>query len=1082
MAIKLTCPGCRDAVVADEADRGKTIKCGTCWTDVPVPSSSVAQVKAVPVAKAVPAAPIAKAAPLPAGPKKATPLPAAAPLPAAKPVVASALPATSPLEPKEKSTKAEPAKKSRFKERDRARDDEDEDDTPRGNAKKGGPGVLIAFICIGAVMLLGVAGGVAVLVMNSQPTAAATTGGAPTLPKIEPPGGGFNTLPRNPGGDFNPGGGPGIEQNPNPPQPPPPVKPPVPRPQGWAEFRGKDFTCDMPGPVSKEPAKFNFAAREVSGLTYSAAEPNNAIKVTVKELNLPPGTSATSGAFVAAAFGLLEADLKRDPNGRLVSGNPGVDFSAAGDGFESALVAVSVGTKNAFLFRVQWKANTPASEEKRDNFLASLNVLLEGEQPVVRRPGERLDPNEVKPITVPWVKLENKDGFEVQLPPGAKKPERHVLELENRIGYLGGNKWVTDDGDVKYHVFVHDLPAGQLDLDLHKLAKPLVHSVFPYEVQGRGEDATVDGKKATRWDVREFNGNITHGVSVRVGFRVFTLFVTGMNNNKGATVNDRQDRFLSSIKITFDPKTHNLYADEPDWVAMKGTTGFTALIPRQATNASEFKPFFFDEAPKGREWKAELDGILYQVMVVDFSPRPGRNQLTDKNPQDLVDHLTNKRPASGPDKSKLGTLTADAYTVKAGFGDHSAHLRFAMNGRLVYVAKTSRAGDWNNRCGDKEFEDKTAKFFDTFRLGEGVIAQGGGGGGDAGGGPTGEFVKVPDTKVQPFWAGVFLPQAKEFMTFGVKDASARPLVRGVVRRYSLPDFKLKATYETPSPINRVSADEANGRLFAATVREAADAKQPEKDNFLAVGEVQQYDLFKLTDGSLANQEMVRPVNTVVPSNAAVRISGLEASPDGSAVYVSALTISGKTFRGKLVKWDTATRKLQSDISTDSAIGGLALSADGKKLYAIERVGDGTRMSGNLIVVDGPAWKRATTVPLAGLPVDVAVRSERAAVVVSPAQGQFKLLVGPADGDLPETVPVGELNTVRFTPGGTKLLVSAGGQASGLTLFDVEGGMTPKLTQRASAGELSGMFVISPDGKLAVMNTGPVLDLEKSKGK
>lgn len=1097
MAIKLTCPGCRDAVHADDSDRGKKIKCGTCWTDVPVPAPvQPAKAAPLPTAKAVPATPVAAAKPVAsaspsptAGPKKATPLPAS-PSPA-KPVVATPLPATAtqpaaPASPKTKAKDDEPAsKKSRFKERDRGRDDDDDDDdTARTKKKGGGGGVLIAFICIGAVMLMGVAGGIAVIVMNNgSGSAAATTSPtttSPVPPNLNPPvgGGGIPIPQRNPG-DFNPGGP--VDQNPFP-QP----KPPAIRPQGWAEYKGKEFTCDMPGAVSKGPDKFNFATRDVTGTTYAAGEQNNAIKVTVKELLLPAGTSATSTAFVAAALGVPEGDLKKDPAGRLVSGNPSVEYTAAtADGYENAIVAVGVGTRNAFLFRYQWKPNTPTADEKRDNFLASLNVLLEGEVPVVRGgPVGGQDPKQVKPITVPWKPLENKDGFAVSVPPGARS-ERHILDLQRNGVRVSGKKWAVDDEDVTYHAFFHDLPPNALETDLKAIADPLVKAVFPHGIHEQ-EEAKVDGKPAVRWVIRHFHGGLTHGVSVQVGYRVFTLFVTsrhGIYQRADATVQDREDRFLNGIKITFDPKTHNPYADEPEWVAMAKAIGFTALIPRQATSSSEFKPFFFDEAPKGREWKADVDGILYQVFVVDFSPRPGRNNLTNKTPQDLVDHLTNKKPESGPEKSKLGNMNADGFTVKVN-GDQLAHLRFVANGNLVYAAKVSRSGDWNSKCGDKEFADKTARFFDAFRLGEGVIAPGGGNPG-GGVGSTGEFAKLAEAKVLPFWTGVFLTQKKEFLTFGVKDPNGRP-VRGVVRRYSVPDFKLKATYETQSPINRVSVDETNGRLFAATVQLAADAKTPEKDNLIAVGDVQQYDLLKLTDGSLTEGERVSATNVLQSSNSAFRVSGLEAAADGSAVYISGVTVTGKApqlaYRGKLLKWDTATRKMQEDISTDMPVWALTVSADGKRVIGVERSMDPVKAVGNVIVVDGPAWKKLTPVPLLGVPSDVAFRGDRVAVVVSGGQAGGRLLVGPVDGDLSETTPGGDISYVRFTPGGTKLLVSAGGQASGLTLFEVDGAKPPKLTKLVAANELGGQFVVSADGKIAVMNTGAVLDLEKSKAK
>lgn len=1081
MAIKLTCPGCRDAVQADEVDRGKKIKCGTCWSDVDVPPAPVAPAKAAPIptARAIPAAQVAGVPPVasatPAGPKKATPLPVETP---ARPVVATALPAAQakPAEAKRKAREDEPeGKKPRFKERDRDRYDDDDDDRPRAK-KGGGGGVLLAFICIGA-MLLGTAGAIAVLVMNNQPTAAANT--SQTTPTDSGgPAPNFNpNPPRNPG-DFN------LNPNPN----AIPVAPPKAlRPAGWAEVRGKDFSCDMPAGVAKEPAAFTFATRNVTGTSYSAGEQNNAIKVTAKELTLPVATSATSSAFVAEAFGVPEGGLKRDA-GRLVSGNDGVEFKATtADGYENVFLAVGVGTRNGFMFRFAWKPGTADAADKRDSFFASVDIRAEGDVPVARPdPFGRPDPKVAKPITVPWKKLENKDGFSVEVPPGGKKPERHVLELENRNGLLTGRKWTTDDGDVMYHIYFHDLPPGQEDMDLKKVAKPLVAAVFPYNLQGEGEDTKVDGKAATRWDVREFNGNITHGVSVRVGFRVFTLFVTGMHNNKGATVIDRQDRFLNSVRIMFDPKTHNPYADEPDWVPMTKTTGFTALIPRQATTSAEFKPFFFAEAPAGKEWKADVDGVLYQVYVVDFALKPGvkRNDFSNKTPADLVKHFTQSEQVhEGPDqKAKLGTLPAEGYTLKQ--GDSYSQMRVAVSGQLVYVAKVNRHG-WDKKVGDKELADKTARFFNTFRLGEGVIADNGGMGGGAAE-STGDFAKVPDARVLPFSAGVFLTQKKEFLTFGVKDATAKP-VRGVVRRYSLPDFKLKATYETPSPINRVAADEMNGKLYAATMRDAADAKVPERENVIATGDVQQYDLKKLTDGTLADAEQLRPVNTLSSAAAAFKVSGLEVSPDGSAVYVSGVTVSGKgaqqTLRGKLMKWETANGKFAADIATDSPLWAMDLSADGKAVVVVERTTDPARPFGNVVVVDGPGWKRTATIPVTGAPNDVAVRNERVATVTSVGPGQGRVLIGMADaGELTETTPGGDVTYVRFTPGGTKLLVSTGGQGSGLALYDVGTVKPPKLTKVASATDLGGLFIISPDGKMAVMNTGTVLDLEKSKAK
>jgi hypothetical protein len=312
-------------------------------------------------------------------------------------------------------------------------------------------------------------------------------------------------------------------------------------------------------------------------------------------------------------------------------------------------------------------------------------------------------------------------------------------------------------------------------------------------------------------------------------------------------------------------------------------------------------------------------------------------------------------------------------------------------------------------------------------------------------------------------------------------------VKGVVRRYSVPEFKLKATHETASPINRVAVDETHGRLFAVTVRDAEAAMNPERDMLITSGEVQQYDLAKLTDGSTGEGELLRPVQVLNGYSTTFKVSGLEVTADGSAVYVSGVVIGGTkakpTYRGgRLMKWDVASGNFATDISTDQPAWALAVSADGKKVVALEKSLDPARPGGGLVILDGPGWKRTGSVPLTVTPNDLSVRNDRAAVVANVAPGVGKVLVGPLDRDLAETDAGMEVSYLRFTPGGTKLLVAAGGQQIGLTLYNVTAGPSPRLTKTAFSGELGGLFVLAPDGRFAVMNVGAVLDLENSKAK
>jgi hypothetical protein len=1061
MAIKLTCPGCWGAVEAEDADRGKTIQCGICGSDMSVPPAPAAKAAPTPTAKPLPTAPVA-----PSGPKRATPVTAARPV--APPRKAA------PAAPGRKRRDEEPEGGTRrFKERDRDGydDEDDDDDHPRRADKKGGGGVLIAVIGIGAVLAVGALGAVAALVMNGQPTAATT---APTQ--------------SNNAGDINSGA-----INPN------PIGGNQPRPgglraDGWVEFRGgTNFRCDMPVAVQSSPTKYEYATHTVSGTTFTSAEGNGAIRVTVKELARPANVSGTNEGFVAWAFGLPLGLLVREPAPRPVGKHRGVEYTGrTADGYENTFLAVAVG-RSGFVFRYQWRADAPGGAQKRDDFLASVTVSLPPEPVMLDDPLAK-ESKEPKAITKAWRAVETKHGFSVALPDGVVKDERSEIDLGGQLGHASGRHVTIDDGEATYHVFYHDLSPDQAKVETKWVAQAAVRSQRLDDLQGE-EAATVDGKPAVRWVVRRL-GQASLAAGVRMGDRVFTFACARSPalefRYNLPTVLDRQERFFNAIRITYDPKTHPPYAAEPEWVPMATTVGFTAPIPRQSSVVNDYNPFGFTsngpkgkewDAPKGKEWKADIDGITYQVFVVEFAVPPGvkRNLLVDKKPADLVKGFIDGRMPEGPDtKAKLGTVTADGYVLKNISQEVNSHLRVVRVGTLVYVAKTTRTGD----CGDKEYADKSAKFFASFRFGEGGVALPPAEAGVAGG-LGGEFERPLGVIVESFWAGAFLPEKKEFVTFKAGGGFS-----GVVTRYSYPDFKRLAIYMLAKPVHRAVVDEKNGKLYVATVR-SNDTAISQQDAAMLIGDIQVYDLGKLTDGSLADKEQVKPVSTLIPASATFAVSGLEITADGSALYVSGVVIGGTkakpTYRGKLLKWDTTAGKLAAEIATDSALRALSVSADGKTVVAVEQL-VGPTGGGNLIVFDGPGWKRTNSIPLSGTPSDVTVRGEKVLSVTTTAPGSARLVFG-AEGTPTELDAGGSAHYARFTPGGTKLLVSAGMRSEdgltmnvGLTLYDVAPGKPVKLTRAAFDRNLCGLFVISPDGKLAVMNSGAVLDLEKSKAK
>ena len=169
MSIRVQCPGCTEITSAEESDRGKTIKCGACWTPVYIPAAEVGVPK--------PATALKTAILLPQ-------------LPAAKPATASALPilaavakaiptaviVAAPVAPSPKSREKQ-SDKDRYKPRNRDDDrDDDEVGIRKSDEKKGNAGLLIG-LGITALVLVAGCGGLGWWMMSGPSSASATSSG-----------------------------------------------------------------------------------------------------------------------------------------------------------------------------------------------------------------------------------------------------------------------------------------------------------------------------------------------------------------------------------------------------------------------------------------------------------------------------------------------------------------------------------------------------------------------------------------------------------------------------------------------------------------------------------------------------------------------------------------------------------------------------------------------------------------------------------------------------------------------------------------------------------------------------------------
>ncbi len=1095
MPVKLKCPACTDAVFAEDADRGTTIKCGTCWADVPVPKAEGSGVVPPPAAKPLPAkplpptaAPVAKALPVPG-----QALPAAAPV--AKPVPAQPVqPATlNPVGGNRYGSRRDDDKPERDKPKYKTRDyDDDDDDRPTRTTSGGGggKGVLIAFICLGLVLAIGVAGA-AYLLLRGTGDETTDTGPAPGDNGGRVAGGGNNNFQNpfdppkpkvggDPGrGDFNPFGG-GIDGGGG--------KPPANK-GGWVNFRGKGFELLAPARMTKGDHKFQHDTQNFTGDKYEARE-GDGLEVHAWEIGAQQVVKHFTPEFVAACTFNDAGNVKRVEGVReMPHGHPGIVFTTKEINHENGVVLMTAKDTKVYVFRIRWKNAVADGERKKEDFLASIRIVegrFDDDQLAVKPKPPRVpdfgDPVKPKPVEKPWEVVEAKSGFSVLAPAAFRgaKPEPFLVEPQQGVR-VSGRKFSAEDDQFLYLVAYFDLPKDY-DPDLRKL---LVHPVVPhFNSVSDTEAVKVDGKDGVKLDLRQAHGLMQRGLGVKLGYRqfCFAVFAKDVFHKDDPTLQERTDKFLNSVKLAFDPKTADPYADEPRWVPLAKAVGFGVLVPKNATAVTDKQAGFGfgADVSNGKEYSTDVDGITYQVTVHLTTPK--------LSAQKIADGLRGGETILNNEQVKVNGLAFEHYELKHFFG-HPILFRAAAVGNTVFTLKVLRSEAFGKQVGDKEFADKAAKFLNSFRTGTGSVTEDAG---KAGGGEmarVGELAQVAAGKVRPFWAGTFLPTANEFVTVGTRDPNANP-PGGVIRRYSVPDFKLKATYHLNMPAHRVAADEKGGKLYLAMVSTPVDAQKPEREAAIVAGDIHVYDLKKVLDGSVGELEQLKPLSVLTVGGSFTQVSGLEVSPSGDALFVSAVVTTGtkvkQAYRGKLTRFDTASGKSADLPSCDFPVWAIKLSADGRRLAILERPIDPTGVvkGGSLALVDAVNWRRVKSVPLSGTPLDVAYLGGRPAALEN-AGGTVRLVVAEPDGENNEVPVDGDPLYVRATPDGKRVLLAAGLPANGLGVYTLDAAKPPKLDKKAAAGELGGtalggLAAISPDGKLAVLNCGVVIDLEKTK--
>ena len=1024
MAISLKCPGCGEPVVAQDSERGQSVKCGTCWTSVPVPTGTA------------PAAAVAKPATRTLTPVSAVVKPATA---SAKPIAAAvakaipviavpvvAMPVTA--KPALKATSKASKEKLRFQDRE---DDEEEDDGDEAPKKKKGMGLLIG-LGAAAVILVAGCGGLGWYLVGQSTTVASST-------------------------STDGGGSAG-------------------KPNGWKQFAAGDgFAMDTPnGDAGTSDAKVNFGGESLDGRKYTQRDSGSTIQVAAIHCDLKSKALGryTAGGLMLELFAM--PNLAGSDRGKRFIGDREAAEFVVDRGNAHDHIWISKSGDRVYGFQFHWEGDPSGALDIKEAFFRSLAITHSGVETVDPNAPWNTGGTEPKgplPIDTPWVAFPNNVGFTAEAPRGVKSEK--IYSDRNQKKYHG-RMYTTEDPQCFYHVLHHDVPVGD-DTDFLTILKTQHQFSF---AEKSTETGKIDGKAATKWVFKA--GYWGHGYSVTVGFRVFTFIAlskTGFGNKPDPTLEDRADKFYKSIKIAFDPKKYDPFGDEPAWGPMAKAIGFTALAPKGTTVADHRVGFGKDEI-KGTEYKSEQDALTFQVFAYDLPA----GKTIDKV---VSEQIRNHPIIDGPTAITLDGFAGEEVTVKD-FSKFPIVLRSFKAGNRVFLAKLTRR---YGNLSDMEYESNKARFFANFHIGAGA-----GGVVDPGDpalkpGVTGELVKAG--KVLPFWAAAVLPEKKELITVSIRDGNGvKPA--GVLRRYGYPDFKLKASYQLAVPMNRIAVDEKAGRLYLASVN-VYDKTFVERELSFAQGDVQIFDLNKITDGTLADLADLKPLNTIPFGT---RISAFEFSPKDKQLYVSAITQTKvgtkQVFRGRLYKLDTEKQKLGDPIELPEAAWSMRLAADGGKLYVCGMpIAPGPVPAYAIEVVDTATWKRSKTLTIPAAPVDVALARDRI-LTIATGKAEPELLGVNEVGDIAELTPRGEAMTgaryLRTTSDGKRVLISGGGVGNNTaTYLDVVLDTPPRLTRIAGGNvidsiNLGGHFILSPDDKYAIFNSGIVIDLDKTAGK
>jgi hypothetical protein len=306
-----------------------------------------------------------------------------------------------------------------------------------------------------------------------------------------------------------------------------------------------------------------------------------------------------------------------------------------------------------------------------------------------------------------------------------------------------------------------------------------------------------------------------------------------------------------------------------------------------------------------------------------------------------------------------------------------------------------------------------------------------------------------------------------------KTGAALLLTRhGGLRHYSYPDFRLRGSYRLDRPAYRAALDGRRGLLFVAScpARLLAQSVGTTGDREGAPGDLRVYDVGALLRGAEPPGAELAPLATIPDIG---YVTSLVLAPDRRSLFLLGVGRQLVT----LFRVNTTSRAIAAEQSMRGGAGALALSPDGRRLYA-------TSVSG-VLVIDPHSLEITRRALLPFVPFDLAA-DDGGRVFVSSSGERPVVVVLDMNRDEPVVghwaAPFPGRLYLRLTPDGRHLYLGTSSvSADRLHALRVDGARAsrPLLEGTVSTdddGLVRGEFQITPDGRFLLNRWGKVYRL------